>query len=91
VDTKAITQPLVINARIGTRQRIGLRTKLITKAEVFLRKMNRAIRGLGRVKMLANCSSEVVIYSEGRLLLAGVTKPRAKPVPNKKTATIIHL
>jgi len=91
VDTRAMSQPLTTKARMGTRQRKGLKMKLRSKAEAFLIQMRAKTANGGSVANIPESSSRATISSERRLLtLAGETNPNAKPATNREIAIIIH-
>jgi len=92
LDTKAKTQPLTVRARIGTKQKNGLRTKLSSRTETFLIKMNNAVRARGSEAKSSPSSSRAAISSARRLVIpVGVVKLKTIPMPNKRMAMKIHL
>jgi len=77
---------------MGSRQKIGLRAKLGSKAEAFLIKIITTTRARGSEAKKPPSSFRAAISSEIRLAkLVGVAKPNTRPLPNKKIAMKIHL
>ena len=91
-DTKAITKPLRTKARIGSRQRIGLKAKLISRVEAFLIKINITVRTLNGTTLLLISLRVALMSSEMKLaMVVGVVNPAIKPIPNSRMAMKIHL
>jgi len=81
----------MVNAKIGVRQKIGLRIKLSIRAEAFQTKISKAVRTEGsETKMLLNSPRATICWEIRLKILAGATKPSTKPIPNKKIAIKIH-
>jgi len=86
-----VNQPLTVKVRIGSRQKIGLKTKLSSRAEAFLRKII-TTRTRGSEAKRSPSSFRAAISSDIMLAkLVGVNKPNTRPMPNKKIAAKIHL
>jgi hypothetical protein len=82
---------LRVKVSIGTRQRIGLRTKLSNRAEAFLKKINSAIRGGGSKTMMSISCSRASIPSELRsVVLSRGIVPNTSPTLNREIAIRIH-
>jgi len=83
---------LTVKVRIGSRQKIGLKTKLSSRAEAFLRKIITTTRTRGSEAKRPPSSFRAAISSDIMLAkLVGVNKPNTRPMPNKKVAAKIHL
>lgn len=92
VDTMASIQPLIVKVITGSRQKIGLRAKLMSRTEAFLTKMTMAIRKRGsEANILLNSLRAAMSSEMGPAMLVGVAKPNIRPMTNNKMAMKIHL
>jgi len=85
------SQPLTVKARIGIKQRIGLNMKLNSRAETFLRKINIAVEIWNGPKIVPSSLRAARSSARRLAMLTGIAKPKAIPMPNRQTATKIHL
>src|SRR4030042_1327655 len=90
LDTRARSHPLTARVRTGIRQRIGLRAKLSSKAKAFFIKINITVETLNGATRSPSFSRAAISSEMGLVLVVGVARPRALPIPKKRRATKIH-